>query len=56
MPDVVLDVEIDESGFEILCAKVSSDQGELNVRARRSDFLSSGRSGTPTGRCDRRLP
>lgn len=39
MPDVVVNVEKDESGFEILCAKVSSDQGELNVRATRSEFL-----------------
>lgn len=39
MPDVVLDVEVDESGVEILCAKISSEQFELNVRAARSEFL-----------------
>jgi hypothetical protein len=38
VPDLSVDTERDESGNEIVCAKFSDNNWELNVRAPRSRF------------------
>jgi hypothetical protein len=38
VPDLSVDIERDESGNEIVCAKFSDNDWELNVRALRSRF------------------
>ena len=39
MPQVDIDTTLDESGHDLVNAKITDDRWELNVRARASEFL-----------------